>query len=723
LPCRSSAAWRTAALVVVVARAAAANDAPPYTTWRDYGGSADSMQYSALRQIDKTNVKDLAIAWSFRSPGGMFRTAFNPIVVDDIMYATGGNQSIVALNAVTGEERWSRTFDGNPSGRGITYWESRDRSDRRLLFTANNFLCALDARTGAPVPSFGTDGRVNIREGVPRGDRPRGVQSQTPGRVFENLIILGSGTGEEYEAPPGDIRAYDVITGKLAWTFHTIPREGEYGYDTWPPEAWKRNGGTNVWGEISIDATRGIAYLPIGSPTYDFYGANRKGANLFGNCLLALDARTGRRLWHFQAVHHDLWDYDLTTAPKLMTVRHGGKPVDVVAQATKFGFLYVFERETGKPLWPIEEKPVPQSDVPGEHSWPTQPFPSKPPPFARLTLAEGDINPYLDAAERERLRAFVKGLRNEGIFTPPSLRGSVQVPGQWGGANWGATAAEPDSGMLYVRTLDLPVSNTLSTVVPAEMVGVGEANPFQRTRTMYIENCFACHGPRAQLSGARLMSRDQFRALLRDGQARMPAFPHLTSEQVDDLFAFVTDTMAMPPSSQPSATPAPYVEGKTRFFGEFANVIGAEGGMPANAPPWAEIVAYDLNEGTIRWRTPLGTVPSLAAKGIKDTGSIRSSRNGIVATAGGLLFIGTTADRTVRAYDKDTGQVLWEHELKANPDGIPAVYEVAGRQYVAFFATARGGAEAVWKRGETDAQGYYVFALPATGSAGRTSAP
>jgi quinate dehydrogenase (quinone) len=478
--------------------------------------------------------------------------------------------------------------------------------------------------------------------------RPLGGPSDTPGRIFENLFITGSNTGEGYGSTPGDLRAYDVVTGNLVWTFHTIPHPGEFGYDTWPEGAWKWAGGVNAWGEISIDEKRGIAYFPLGSPTHDMFGGDRKGANLFGNSLLALDARTGKRLWHFQTIHHDLWDYDLTTAPKLLTVRHKGKPVDIVAQATKFGLLYVFNRVTGEPLWPIEERPVPKSDVPGEQSWPTQPFPTSPPPFARLKFGVEDINPHLDDAEKTRIRGILEKARNEGLFTPQTLtRDQISIPGELGGSNWAGTAADPTTGMLYVRSADQPAIHKL----------------------------------------------------------RLPR----------------TDTPAAPAASSTApARPRPPLpemeEGFTRYTGPLGSMFRATNGLPAIAPPWAEIVAYDLNEGAIKWRAPLGSVRALAAKGIKNTGNAqRVHRNGPVVTAGGLIFIGTNADGMVRAFDKDNGKVLWEHELEANPEGMAAVYEVGGRQYVVFCASSYDevpeGNIAIFQ-GKPSAQGYYVFALP-----------
>jgi quinoprotein glucose dehydrogenase len=695
--------------------------AQPWTRWSDYGGSSDSMQYSALRQINKSNVKQLQLVWSVKSPGPAGRFSFNPLIVDGVMYVVGKDSSIYAFDAATGRQIWVHPVEGHPTNRGFNYWESKDRKDQRLIFAADGYLQEINLKTGVTIPSFGNDGRVNLREGLGRDPKSIGeIQSGTPGRVFENLIILGSAPGEMYGSPPGDIRAYDVHTGKPAWTFHTVPHPGEFGYDTWPPEAWKYIGGNNTWGELSLDEKRGIAYFPLGSPTYDLYGADRTGANLFGDCLLALDARTGKRLWHFQFVHHDLWDYDPTAAPKLLTVKHDGKNVDVVAQATKFGFLYVFDRVTGKPLWPIEERPVPQSDMPGEHSWPTQPFPTAPPPFARQKFGPDDINPYLEPEERERLGDLVANASNKGIFTPPAYnRNQIAVPGEMGGANWGSTAGDPTSGMLYVRAYDAPAIHKMTETVPAQQVAAGN-RPEQIGHALYMQHCVGCHGPdRERIPLPREMGMERFAAALRSGKGEMPSFSEatLTPANVESLAAYLRNPAGgtVPSTAvrvRPPVPPPP--AGQTRFYGPFGNILRASNGLIAFSPPWSSLVAYDLNTGTIKWRRPIGTTPGLAAKGIKDTGSSAFIRNGPVVTAGGLLIIGTGPDRMVHALDKDTGDTLWEAELDANPDGIPAIYEVAGRQYIAFFAAASGAKDTLaYKSAKPDSQGYYVFALPA----------
>src|SRR5882724_9732709 len=433
--------------------------AQDHATWREYGGATDAAQYSALKQITRANVDKLEVAWTYPMGDGR-KYFFNPIVVDGVMFVLAKSNSIVALDAATGKEIWTHAPEPDTNiitNRGINYWESKDRKDRRLLFASNHFLRAIDARTGESVGSFGVNGAVDLKEGLGRDPKTlRLVQSITPGRVFEDLLILGSATNQGYGSAPGDLRAFDVRTGKVVWTFHTIPHPGEFGYETWPKDAWKTVGGANVWGELSLDVKRGIVYAPTASAKYNFYGSDRKGANLFADCLLALDARTGKRLWHFQMVHHDIWDYDDATAPKLLTVKHDGKTVDAVAQVTKQGFIWVFNRVTGEPLWPIEERPVPKTDMPGETTSPTQPFPTKPPPYARQKFTVDDLSPYLSAPDRARFRDQILSARNEGLFTPPGRRDTVQMPGNNGGANWGGAAVDPSKGMLVVVSKDLP---------------------------------------------------------------------------------------------------------------------------------------------------------------------------------------------------------------------------------------------------------------------------
>jgi quinoprotein glucose dehydrogenase len=644
------------------------------------------------------------------------RFSVNPLVMDGVMYVVGKDDGIYALDAATGKQIWAHEVrGGQPTNRGFNHWISKDGKDRRLIFAVDGYLQEVDMKTGESVSSFGNDGKVDLREGLGR-ERSAfiEVQSGTPGRVFENLIILGSAPGEMYGSPPGDLRAYDARTGKMVWIFHTVPHPGEPGYETFPPDAWKYVGGNNAWGEISLDEKRGIAYFPLGSPTYDLYGADRKGADLYGNCLLALDARTGKHLWHFQIVHHDLWDFDATAAPTLLTVKHDGKKVDIVALATKFGFLYAFDRVSGKSLWPVEERPVPKSDMPGEESWPTQPFPTAPAPFARQKFTVADINPYLEPEEKTRIQGILEKARNEGIFTPPAPnRDQIGVPGENGGANQGSTAGDPTTGVMYVKTYDAPTIHHMSETVPTQQLSVSRGTPAHRGYALYTRNCVGCHGPnRERITFPKQIDFAKLTATIRAGNGEMPAFSEtaLKPDDITLLAAYLSDPAAGESTTALQAEGAPPAPGQTRFYGQFGNTFRATN---AFSPPWSSIVAYDLNSGTILWRRPIGTTPGLAAKGITDTGSNAFIRNGPVVTAGGLLFIGTGPDRMVHALDKDTGKTLWETEIDANPDGIPAVYEVGGRQYIAFYAAVGGEKDSFsFKAGKPGTQGYYVFALP-----------
>jgi glucose dehydrogenase len=626
---------------------------PKYNTWRGYLGGADSSQYSSLDQINKKNVAQLQVAWTY-SPGDQRTYRFNPIVVDGVMYTLGKGLALVALDAATGKEIWIHENQGGVGDRGMNYWESADRKDRRLLYINGGFLTAVDAATGKTIETFGDNGRVDLRVGLNRdvtGVRP--LQTGNPGRLFENLIILSlPAGGANYISSPGDTHAYDVRTGKLAWTFHSVPEKGEVGADTWPEAALANGGGVHNWSELTVDEARGIAYIPFGTARFDFYGGNRIGDNLFGNSIVALDARTGKRLWHFQAIHHDLWDYDFPQAPKLLTVRHDGRNVDVVVQASKQGFLYVLDRVTGKPLWPIEEKPMPQTDVPGEVSSPTQPIPTMPPPFARQSFTEKDVNPYLTAEEQAAVRELLKNSRNEGIYTPPSLRGTIQMPGHNGGANWGSSAINPQRGTFFIVSKELPVFTRLYApgTAPGRRGGGG------------------------------------------GGGGRAGAPPGTPP----------------PPAVIPGAPPGFVAyQSPVDFFNNYAN------GLSAIGPPWSQLTAYDLNTGKIMWQVPNGEMPGLPG-GKTEPGSF-APRGGVAATAGGLLFIGTSSDRKVRAYDQDTGKVLWAFDVPAAVEGVPTVYEVDGREFVVFCVGGGRGLFAPRGVGITADPGpaqYMVFALP-----------
>ena len=571
---------------------------------------------------------------------------FNPVIVDGMMYV-GAQNAVVALDAATGKEIWKH--QGGGAARGINYWESKDRKDRRLLFANAGALTAIDARTGETIMSFGDNGRTDLKNGLDRDVRQ--VSSSDPGHVFENTIFMSlmpANQGDNYLATPGDVHAYDVITGKLKWVFHSVPHPGEVGYETWPADAWKTSGGVHNWNEMTVDEKRGIVFIPFGTARYDFYGADRHGQDLFGNSIVALDARTGKKLWHFQTVHHDLWDYDLPTAPKLLTVKHDGKNVDVVAQPTKQGFLFVFERETGKPLWPIEERPVPKSDVPGEESWPTQPFPTKPPAFARQSFTEKDINPYISDEEKAKVREMLQTWRNEGLFTPPSLKGTVEMPGNNGGANWGSSGVDPTKGMIYIVSKELPMGLTLRLPGPP--------------------------GGRGGRGGA--------------GKGKAP------------------DGKPLPPP------PPPPQHDFTPYNVPYNFMMQPSNGLSAIGPPWSQLTAIDLNTGTIKWQVPNGGVVTIPQD--PPTGA-HFPRGGVVVTGGGVIFVATSSDRKFRAYDQDNGKVIWEYNLPAGSDGVPAVYEIGGREYVVIPV---GGAGQTPPRAASAKElppgpgGYMAFALP-----------
>jgi quinoprotein glucose dehydrogenase len=725
-------------------------------SWPDYGGTPDQSKYVVLNDITKANVDELEVAWIY--PTSDERAyQFNPIIVDNMMYVLAKNSSLVAIDVGTRKEIWIHANLRGITNRGINYWESADRKERRLLFTLEDTLQAIDARTGKSIDSFGKSGIVDLREGLGRDPKTiRRVSSSTPGRIFDNLLLLGSSPGEGYFSAPGHIRAYNVITGDLVWTFHTIPQPGEYGYETWPKDAWKYIGGVNVWGEIALDAKRGIAYLPVSSPTYDYYGADRRGANLFSDCLLALDARTGKRLWHFQMVHHDLWDYDPTAAPQLITVRKDGKTIDGVAQATKQGFVFVFDRVSGEPVWPIEERAVPKSDVPGEQAWPTQPFSSLE-PTARQVVKPDDLTPFLISdAERAEWRERIAKART-GLFTPPALVETATVPGAVGGTNWGNTAANPDAGILYLLNQDFPSFYKLQLQDGGNVAGGrGRFAPpdpaaVQRGAATYKESCAACHGedrsgtpaaPSLLTIGTRI-GFPQLRRTILYGTGRMPPIGHISDEQISDILAFLggggrrraneptapvvmpdgpvvasggapreTETAGAPPDGMqnyPEGIPAP----AQRYYTDYGL------GYPyLLAPPWSTIIAYDLNRGVIKWKKPLGQDRDVTQAGGKNTGVPRGSqRQGMIVTSTGIVF-STARDGKFYAFDADNGNVLWSAELPMGTEGLPAIYEVNGRHHIVVNATTpltwglNSRESGIGSPDPLGRGGYVVFSLP-----------
>jgi quinoprotein glucose dehydrogenase len=665
--------------------------------WPAYGGAPENNHYSVLAQINRANVKQLAVAWSFDTgeEGGL---QTSPLIVDGVLYGLTPTQKVFALDAATGKRLWK--FDsgviGSQPNRGLTYWT--DGRDKRILTGVMNFLYALDAATGKPISGFGIQGRIDLRENL--GREPASAQSiylTSPGIIYKDLVIVGGRNPETLPAPPGDVRAFDVRTGRLRWSFHTIPRPGEFGYDTWPPEAWRTSGAANNWAGMALDPKRGIVYVPTGSAAFDFYGADRLGDDLFANCLIALNAATGERIWHFQGVRHDLWDRDFPSPPALLTVRRDGKEIDAIAQTTKQGFVYLFDRTNGKPLFPIELRKYPASTVPGEVAASQQPLPALPAPFARQLLTEDLLTNRTPAVHQwalEQLRKY----RSEGQFVPFSVGvDTVVFPGFDGGAEWGGPAVDPKTSIIYVNSNDVAWTGAL---VP----NTGENS----SRGIYMSQCSVCHGEKLTGSpptmpslvgvGGRLTTK-QIATTIQNGKGRMPGFPNLTQDQVSALVDFLTGAHGKElTSSEPLPTAM-----KFRFTG-YNKFLDPEG-YPAVAPPWGTLNAINLNTGEYVWKIPFGEYPELAAKGQKYTGT--ENYGGPIVTAGGLLFIGATNfDKKFRAYDKSTGELLWEFTLPFSGNATPATCEVKGRQFVVI--AAGGGKDAKSKSGGV----YVTFALP-----------
>lgn len=677
--------------LAVIAAAGALVPADTDTEWPVNGGLGNS-RYSPLTQITRDNVAALQVAWTYDSHDAFKGSEMqsNPIIVDGVLYATTPTLKVIAVDAATGRERWR--FD--PSGGSPALSRFRHRGvtvhDDRVFVTYRSFLWALDRKTGQPITSFGAGGRIDLREGLDQPAEKLSVSASTPGVVFEDLLIMGSAVPETLPGSPGHIRAFDVHTGKLRWIFHTIPRPGEFGYETWPKDAYKISGGANAWAGVTVDPKLGLVFAATGSASFDFYGVTRHGDNLFADCVLALDARTGRRVWHFQGIRHDVWDWDFPAPPSLVTVTRNGRPVDAVAQVTKYGYVYVLDRRTGAPLFPVAYRKVPSSEVDGEQLAETQPYPVKPPPFARQGLTENMLTTRTPEAHAAVLAQFNK--LSKGFYAPPSLAGTIVFPGFDGGAEWGGAAFDPDTALLYVNSNEMP---WIVKLIP------------NNDTSLYNSKCATCHRedrkgtPSAPslVDVGRRHTKDEIAAIIRQGTGRMPAFPDMGARNIGDVVDFLMtgrDKGADPALKDDPAWLKYRSDGESIFLDP--------DGYPAITPPWGTLSAIDLNAGTIRWKIPFGEFPDLAAKGLTNTGS--DNYGGPVVTASGLLFIGATNfDRKFHAYDKLTGRLLWETTLPAAGNATPAIYEIGGREFVVIVC---GGG----KNGAPSGSSIVAFALP-----------
>jgi len=686
---------RPLAVLLSIASCTAPSPSTPAVDWRVAGGEPGNSRYSPLDQIDTTNVAQLRVAWVYHtndSPPSGGEIQASPIVVDGVLYTTTPALAVIALRADRGTLIWKFVppTASRHVNRGVVYWE--DRGDRRIFFSAGRRLYALDARSGRPIASFGDGGSVDLAAGLSRDIGDAYLVATSPGAIYKDLLIQGMRVGEDEGSAPGDVRAYDARTGAIRWTFHTIPHPGEFGHDTWPAGAWQTAGGANSWPGMTVDTARGIVYAPTGSATPDFYGGDRHGANLFANSLLALDAATGKRLWHFQTVHHDLWDRDLPAVPNLVTVTRGAVRVDAVAQIAKSGFVFLFDRQSGKPLFDIEERAVPPSDLRGELAWPTQPFPVKPAPFARQSMTAAD------ATELTRFQA----LRRSVFYTPPSRAGSIVLPGFDGGGEWGGAAVDPETAVLYVNASDVPwiaAMRESARIAP-------RSGPPRTGEAVYAELCATCHsgagGGRAPAltNVAQRLSYEDVRGLIDWGRGFMPSFAGLPEAEKRAVLEYL--------GYSTRADTAPSRWRRTRGTSARYEFVGYErwrdsAGYPAIKPPWGTLSAIDLNTGEYRWRIPLGEFAELTARGMPATGT--ELYGGPIVTRGGLVFIAATQDSKFRAFDKRTGALRWEATLPAPGYATPSTYAVGGKQFV---VVAAGGG----KLGSKSSDTYVAYALP-----------
>lgn len=647
--------------------------------WPAYLGGSEMSHYSSLVQINRSNVNKLEVAWKYNTlDSGVFQC--NPIIIKGVLYGISAAGKVFALNGATGEEKWQFNPDTIKRflvNRGVTYWE--DGEDKRILFSYDQWLYALDARTGIPLKQFGNNGRVSLKSGLgkPEALEKKYLMSRTPGTIYKDLLIMPTVMMESAGAAPGFIQAFNVRTGKIAWVFHTIPLPGEFGFDTWPADVHDRGivGGANNWTGMAIDTKRGIVYAPTGSAAPDFFGGSRKGANLFASTLLALDVNTGKRIWHYQFVRHDIWDRDIPSPPNLLTIKRNGKSIDVVAQFTKSGHVFVFDRETGKPVFPIRDVAVPKSPVAEEEAWPTQPFPTMPAPVSRNLITESDLNtasPDYDSL-LQVFRGTVKG-----IFQPFSDKPTLVVPGLNGGAEWGGAAADKN-GIVYVNSNEVPWIVTIRS-----NTGFGEMS---RGQAMYVQNCSPCHGvdrfgnPASGFPALNTiknkLKKSEVHEIIASGKGKMPGFPQISEDDrkaiLNYLFEEESEKDKLASAKNVFGAVEPWdLKGYSKFLDS--------NGDPGIKPPWGILTAVDLNTGLHKWKVPLGDVKKYRDQGLAPTGT--ENYGGPIVTASGLIFIAATKDGKFRVFDKDKGKLLWETDLPTAGYATPSTYMINGVQYV-----------------------------------------